>query len=114
REHDPLVRVDVADVLDEGARSLCIAARPDVVDEDVRMLGQVARPPRQDRTGVAGWPTALGHLVTEATERIDLLASQVEVVMDDEDASHVTPPRRCASSGPGGPVLAGVWSLTID
>lgn len=42
---------------------------------------------------VAGRPTALNHLITEATEGIGLLTGQVEVVMDDEDASHLKPPR---------------------
>ena len=37
-------------------------------------------------------PATLDHLVAEATKGIDFLAGKVEVVMNDEDSSHVTPP----------------------
>src|SRR5512141_280188 len=90
--------MDVADVLDQLAGALCVAARPDVVDEHVGALGEVARAPGQDGTDVVGWSAAFGDLVPEATEGVGLLAAKVEVVMDDEDSSHLTP--RHAVPGP--------------
>src|SRR5512141_1798346 len=83
--------MDVADVLDQLAGAFGIAARPDVVDEHVGALGEVARAAGQDGTDVVGRPAAFGDLVPEATEGIGLLAAKVEVVMDDEDTSHLTP-----------------------
>jgi hypothetical protein len=84
--------VDVADVVDQLARALGVAARPGVVDEHVCVLGEVARVSGKDWTTVLGRSAALGDVIAKATERIDLLARQVEVVMDDEDADHVEPP----------------------
>ena len=63
----------------------------------------------EDGTAVACRPTALDDVVAEAPQGIDFLAGEVEIVMNDEDASHVTPPR-CASSGPGGPGIEQRWS----
>jgi hypothetical protein len=93
RQDDRLIRVDITDVLDQRPSSLGVAAGPDIVNEDIGTLGEVAGPSGEDRAVVASRPTALNHLVPEATEGIGLLAGQVEVVMDDEDASALIPPR---------------------
>jgi hypothetical protein len=86
--------MDVADVLDQRPGTLRVAACPDVVDEDIGTLGQVTRPSGEDGTTIPRRPAAFDHVVAEATQGFGLLAGEVEIVMDNEDPSHVTPPRK--------------------
>lgn len=83
---------------------------PRRLEQHVGTFGEVTWPSGEDRAPVPGRPAAFDDVVTEATKRIGLLAGQVEVVMDDEDPSHLTPlsdaqragrvGRRSANSGP--------------
>jgi hypothetical protein len=114
--------MDLTNVLDQGAGTLGIAACPDVIDEHVGALGKVTGPTGKDRTDIPRGPAALDHVVAEATEGVGLLATQVQVVMDDEGACHVTPLRDAPSlrgarslrdaPSPGrvGRLIAGVWA----
>ena len=102
------VRMDLTDVLDQRPGTLRIAACPDVVDEHVSTLGEIARVSREDGTPIPGRPTAFDDVVAETAQRIGLLAGEIEVVMHDKDASHVTPPR-----GARRPVRVGRVSTTM-
>jgi hypothetical protein len=89
RQDDGRVRMDVADVLDQRPSALRVTARPHVVDKDIGTLGQVTRPSGEDRATIARRPPAFDHVVAEASKGISFLTAEVEVMMDDEDASHV-------------------------
>jgi len=86
------VRMDLPDALDERPGAIQITARPGVVDEDVGALSEIAPPSSEDGALVPSRPAAFDHVVAQATQRVDLLAGQVEIVVDDEDASHLMPP----------------------
>ena len=60
-------------------------------------FGEVARPPGEDRAAISRRPATLDDVVTEAPEGIGLLTGQVEIVMNDNDTGHLTPPRDRAS-----------------
>ena len=94
-QDDRRIRMDVPDVLDQGLGPVGVTACPDVVDEHVGSFGQVARVTGEDRAAIPSRASAFDDVVTEATKRIDLLPGEVEVVMDDEDACHATPPSVC-------------------
>jgi hypothetical protein len=96
RQDDGCVRMGLPDVLDQDAGTLRIAARPDVVNEDVGTLSKATGPTRKDRADTPRRPAALGDVVSEATKGVRFLPTQIQIMVDDEGASHVTPLRECA------------------
>ena len=116
REHDRNARMQLAQTLDQALGTLWLTGHEGVVDEDVGAIGEIAGPSGNDGAVGADRAEALADVIAAASQRVDLLIGEIDIVVHDEHSGHFDTsgaipqcrlPGRTTESVPPGPFKPG-------